>query len=434
MNRLRQATADVFMYGEQVTAAVSGGADSMVMLDCLLHCGRNLNVRVVHLNHSLRGVESDKDYMFVKDYCKANGLPFYYRKEDVNKIAKEKKVSQETAGRLLRYAFFEEFSGRVSLAHTLSDRVETMLFNMARGSALSGLASIPKERGKYIRPLIDFTKEQVYEYADRFKIKYREDTTNQDTIYRRNYIRHEIIPLFERINPKFEAGLKDMMDSIRQDDEYLYLLADEQLKGYRSEEGIETAQLNALPFPIKSRVIMRIVQENAIEPDRESLMRILDLADRQKGRTSLKNNKSAAIRQHRLFIDNCSKSEDFSFNLTGDFNRVKGYDFIVVKNQHINEIYKNYNARFIFILNYDIIKFPVTVRTRRAGDKIKLPLRPTKTLKKLFQENAMSKEKRDNAVVLADEEGVLWVSGFGADVRALASGGDKNFLIVKETV
>ncbi|MBQ7809996.1 MAG: tRNA lysidine(34) synthetase TilS, partial [Clostridia bacterium] len=151
--------------GDRVIVALSGGADSVTLFNVLLSLQDELGIEVyaAHVNHNLRGQESLRDEAFVKKLCKENNVELFIKSVDVNALCKETSESFETVGRRVRYDFFEELSEQldavVATAHTLSDSLETALFNMARGASFAGLSSIPYRRGRIIRPLLDVTRE-----------------------------------------------------------------------------------------------------------------------------------------------------------------------------------------------------------------------------------------------------------------------------------
>ena len=163
--------------GESVTVALSGGADSVSLLFALLQLQKKLGISVsaAHFNHMIRGAEADRDEAFAREFCERLGVPFTAGRGDVPQYAAENRISEETAARLLRYAFLEKADGLVATAHTASDNFETVLFNLTRGAALGGLCGIPPKRGKFIRPLLFCTREDIEEYCrESSRIYYRQ--------------------------------------------------------------------------------------------------------------------------------------------------------------------------------------------------------------------------------------------------------------------
>lgn len=195
---------------DKILVGVSGGIDSMVLLHLLVHAG--FSVGVAHCNFSLRGSESDADEQFVRYHCLMNGIPVHTIKFDTTEYAKENGLSIQVAARELRYAYFEEICKehkytRIAIAHNLNDSVETVLLNLTRGTGLKGLTGIKPVNGNIIRPLLFASRNQIEEYAKRYNITYREDSSNATVKYKRNFIRHRVMPLLRELNPSADASI-----------------------------------------------------------------------------------------------------------------------------------------------------------------------------------------------------------------------------------
>ena len=191
-------------YKEKILVAVSGGVDSVVLLHFLLAEGFEL--AVAHCNFSLRAKESDGDEQFVKDLCKKVKVKFFSKKFDTKKYADKKGISIQMAARELRYEWFNQVANehqysKIALAHHADDRLETVLNNLARGTGISGLTALSSDRGNLFRPLLSWTRKEVEAYAKNNKLKWREDSSNADTKYVRNKIRHKIVPVLKELNP-----------------------------------------------------------------------------------------------------------------------------------------------------------------------------------------------------------------------------------------
>ena len=184
--------------------AVSGGVDSMVLLD--LFKGAALNFEVAHINYKLRGEDSDEDQKLVEGFCRQNQIPFHLYQVS-EKDNKPKNSIQEWA-RNIRYQFFRKIQQEKNLdflvtAHHLNDQLETFIINLSKASGIKGLSGIPANENKILRPLLSFTKEEIYAYAKKNKIKFREDLSNQKNDYLRNKIRNQIVPKLLEVNENF---------------------------------------------------------------------------------------------------------------------------------------------------------------------------------------------------------------------------------------
>ena len=245
-----------------VIIGVSGGADSMALLKFFEGYSkkRNLNLIASHVNHCLRGEESDRDENFVREYCQKNEIKLEILRIDVSKIAEEKKKGIEECARKLRYDFFNELSakydGKIATAHTLSDSVETMLLNLARGTGVAGLCGIPAKRDNIIRPLIALKRAETQRYCKENGISYVTDSTNLKREYTRNKIRLDVIPVLKQINPEFEAVVERTMSFLKYDDEYLNSVAKRFLnESYVSKGVYNLGKIKYEPLPILSRFI-----------------------------------------------------------------------------------------------------------------------------------------------------------------------------------
>ncbi|MCX4321716.1 MAG: tRNA lysidine(34) synthetase TilS [Lachnospiraceae bacterium] len=217
--------------GDCVTAGVSGGADSVCMLHLLTRLQKEIPFRlaVVHVNHGMRA-EAGEDAVFVERLCEQWGVPFYLREVDMAGYAAAHKLSQEEAGRLLRYRAFQEVlgeikagdRGRIAVAHNADDRAETMLFHMFRGSGLKGLSSIRPVRESVIRPLLSVSREQIEAYLGEEGLDWREDGTNGEDVYARNKIRHHILPYAQReICGGAVSHMGELADMLAETENYL---------------------------------------------------------------------------------------------------------------------------------------------------------------------------------------------------------------------
>ena len=238
--RLQDFTLDenLFSPDNHLLVAVSGGIDSMVLLHILQNTGQKLSV--AHCNFKLRGAEADADEAFVKAYCKKNKLPLHAESFNTKEIAKENGESVQMAARRLRYDWFEALLlihnyTFVATAHNANDVAETFFVNLSRGTGLSGLTGIKPRMGNVVRPLLFATRADIEAYAKANKIKWREDKSNQSIKYRRNLIRHKVVPVFEKINPSFSQSIAKTIARLEQSNKVLKQFMDEALEGAITE-------------------------------------------------------------------------------------------------------------------------------------------------------------------------------------------------------
>lgn len=207
---------------------VSGGADSMVLFTILAGLQKELDFSLVaaHLNHSLRGKESDDDQNLVTSYVEKFNVPLVLKVADVTSYSKEHKLGIEESGRDIRYAFFKEVAVQYKVnfivtAHHSDDFVETIVMNIVRGAGLSGLSGFLEIQGSIIRPMIYAVKDEIYEFAKINNVPFREDKSNKDTKYRRNFVREKVVPLLCEINPDVRSALLQQGQILQEIDRFL---------------------------------------------------------------------------------------------------------------------------------------------------------------------------------------------------------------------
>ncbi len=216
--------------GDAVLAGVSGGPDSMGLILFLMEIKKkySLKLGIVHINHCLRGKESDRDAEFVKNFASLNDLPFFIAIRDVASIAKKNRLSLEEAARNVRYSFYREILeknnfSKIALAHNCDDNAELVLMNLLRGSGPKGLSGIPSKRnGIIIRPLIEFSKQEILNYLELKCQNYVIDSSNKNLKFLRNKIRHSLLPrLRQEYNPSITESLNRLSNIIRNEDDWM---------------------------------------------------------------------------------------------------------------------------------------------------------------------------------------------------------------------
>lgn len=267
--------------------AVSGGADSMAMLHCFASLSPRPNFFVVTVNHQIRK-EAQSDCDFVADYCQKLGVECRTFCVDAPSYSEKNKISLETAARILRYRVFAALDcDIVCLAHHASDNAETVLMHIIRGSGAEGACGIRKISGKYCRPLIDVTKEQIENYVKQNNVPFVTDCTNDDLHYRRNYVRHEIMPRLKQIVPGVEQNIERFAQNIAADNDYLNALADDSSVVTRGKTAKIPCDLLKLPAPISYRILKKTFAKLGIFYDVESvhLADICNLANKSGGKS-----------------------------------------------------------------------------------------------------------------------------------------------------
>lgn len=447
---------------DSVAVGVSGGADSMALLHFLrFEAGLELNITACHVNHMIRGKEADSDENFVRDICKAWGIEFKCLRCDVISGSRAAKQSVEEYSRRVRYDFFRSCAknGKIATAHTLSDAAETLIFNIARGSSVSGLCSIPPVRGNIIRPLIFAARSMIEEYCARHGIDYVTDSTNLTDDYSRNKIRHKVVPVLKQINPAFEQAACRLMLSAAADDRYLNDAANRLLKGAGFEAlsdkslplslSLESGKLTKADEAVLSRAAAKLIDAAGISRSNEAVSALCGLITNGRGRVCLSGDIFANVRSGRLYIEKNITEGYFEYTLCLSQNSVIITDcknqteyggsvllpggkrlaaYIVRDNEYksLNNIHKK--ALFL-AFDCDKILGKMIIRQKTDGDRIKLR-GMTKTLKKLFNAGGLSAYEKSARPVCADESGVIGVFGFGVGDNVTPDEDTKRILAV----
>ena len=400
---------DMVHPGDHIICAVSGGADSMALLFAmyLLKQKLKIDVSAAHFNHQLRGAESDRDAEFVKDFCSRHEIPLHLEAEQV--IPGKKGL--EAAARDARYRFLRSLPGKIATAHTANDNAETVLMHMVRGTGLKGLGAIAPVSDHLIRPMLSVTREDVLQFLDAYHIPYVEDSTNETDAFLRNRIRHNVMPLLAKENPKLAENLSAMALRLREDAALL-------LERAERSQTTDVFALRELPASERSQVLSNLLKSWGVcEPSAEHILQLerVVFSDKPSARVSFANGVVIGRNYHTL--------QPYSQDAKLDMVTLPCPGEIVLAQHGLRiacaeaEAYSdNMNCFTVCTVG------PVYLRARREGDCIRLP-GGTKSLKKLFIDRKIPAMERSRVPVLADDLGVLWVYGFGPNRDRLADTG-----------
>lgn len=259
---------------DKILVCVSGGIDSVVLLDSLIklkeYC---LTIEVAHVNHMMRGKESDTDEEFVEKLCEKYGIKYHHKRVDMERYATENKLSKEDAGRKLRYAFFFEIIKskadskiwKIALAHNLDDSAETILMRIIRGTGTYGLEGIKSKRGNIIRPLLKTSRNDIERYFEDNKLEFRQDKSNFENEFTRNKIRNELIPFIEKnFNPSFKFSLTRLSSMATEQNIYLNEIIEAKLNKICLNRTNYRSALDRALFRKMESVEQRLILRNEI--------------------------------------------------------------------------------------------------------------------------------------------------------------------------
>ncbi|MDR2569706.1 MAG: tRNA lysidine(34) synthetase TilS [Oscillospiraceae bacterium] len=431
-----------------VLVCVSGGADSMCLLEIMRHISYEFGfaIAVAHYNHKLRGEESDRDETFVMEICQAHGIAFYSGRGNVENYAKRNNLGIEEAARDMRYEFFYEIANKtgaakIATAHTMDDNAETVIINLARGAGANGMSGIPPVRDKVIRPLLRVSRNDVMAFISDRGIPFVEDSSNSLNIFTRNKVRNKLIPLIKEINPRFNEAASTAAELLRADEGFIADIADLFVLECCIGLTADAADLAVLPFSVSSRVIRKLYGGNL---SFNHVKDVLALCAGDSPSASLSLPGMVVYREYdRVIFDANPKNGDdefapvyptvgSSFFILGPGLKITCKSVIYDDNMY-NEVGRTSFTVFLF-KSIDICG-KISVRSRREGDSIKLKGQGgTKTLKKLFIEKRIPARKRSLVPVISDDEGVLGIYGLGVGKRAIPKKGEPAILLIFEEI
>ena len=377
---------DMVQPGDTVVCAVSGGADSMALLWCLYGLKEKLDITLeaAHFNHNLRGAESDREEAFVVSFCKAHCIPCHVGGARVETGEK----GLEAAARTARYAFLETLPGKIATAHTADDNAETLLMHLVRGTGLKGLGGIAPVRGKIIRPMLTVTRQDVLAFLEKERISYMTDSSNETDAFFRNRIRHHVMPLLKGENPSLSENLSATALRLRQDAQALESAA---------ELTTDVEALRSMMPAVQNRALQKLLLHFGVkEPEAEHVQLLRKI----------------------LYSENPSAMGEFPAGVAigreyGKFVKLQTHEKLGVwylENPGVTQI-PELGIRVICGATVGIpvcVQGKLVLRSRREGDSIQLSC-GRKTLKKLFIDNKIPANRRDQIPVIADDEGILMI-------------------------
>ena len=400
---------------KKLLLAVSGGIDSMVLLD--LFYKLRFDICVVHCNFQLRGKESKGDEMLVREICQDSYIPYFIESFDTTEFAKINKLSIQLAARKLRYDWFQEIISLgfdyVLTAHHLDDNVETFLINFTRGTGLEGLTGIPAQNGNIIRPLLPFSREEIENYAQANQIQWREDSSNASDKYFRNKLRHNIVPTLKELNTGFLDSFQNTLHHLQQSESLVNdaskLVFEKVVE--EKENQLEIHLKPLLEFQNYKAYLYQWLKAFGFSAWND----IYDLVEAQSGKQVFSETHILLKDREKLILserNEINKSEVFIIeSIESKVNIPLKLRFCKAVN--IFETVSN----CIFV-DESKIKFPLTIRKWQEGDYFyPSGMNGKKKLSKYFKDEKYSLLDKENQWLLCSEDQIIWVIGKRADNR-----------------
>lgn len=422
LNKIYQFISEnkMFESGDCVVCGLSGGADSVCLLLVLYELREKLNISIeaLHVNHSLRGSESDSDEAFCRRLCKKMDIPFKAERCDVKKYAAENSLSDEEAARFLRYEIFGKNSvnKKIATAHNANDNLETVILNLARGSAIKGLSGIPPVRGNIIRPLLIVTRSEIEAFLSSRNQNFVTDSTNLSDNYTRNKIRHKIIPLLQEINSSVVKTSIGAIEAVRSENAFIDHEVRKAMQNCR--HGNSFSGLDKYDKVIRRRCLAELFSDNSLPYSSERLTMADDIL-LSGGKMNLSRDiflvsdgKNIEIR--KIYPQN--KAENLSAELVLGENKIFPDKIMLCslnECENLKKIEDVHGKLTFYSLDYDKIIGRAIVRNRRFGDRIQLSGRTfNSSIKKLINET-VPKAQRSSLHFIEDEAGTIFAEAIG---------------------
>ena len=436
MTMLEQFLAYINRYnliaeGDKVILALSGGIDSMVLADLLLKT--KVEFVAAHCNFHLRGNESDGDDWFVRKFAEKRGIQCFVKHFETEKYAANHGISIEMAARDLRYAWFEQLRqqlgyDKIAVAHHADDQAETFFINLLRGAGLNGLKGMKPQNGIIIRPLLWASREQIRKYAVENHIVWREDHTNVESVYLRNRIRNQLLPVFDELQPKARQGLYKSLEHLSAENELYRELLKEKLAQIVERDG-EIQRLlysklvkTEVPEPVEGPVYSFQLLFEWLRPygfNTDQCHFIHESIRTGIGNQYCSPTHCLVIGRDDLQLSEIKEKTDVEIQIQiGEeeilspihlrFSKLeKTADFIINKSSDVAQ------------LDFDKLSFPLTLRHWRHGDRFcPLGMKGSKLLSDFFVDQKFSEFQKQNVWLLVSADGdILWAVGYRIDDR-----------------
>ena len=410
----------LFSHHDKILVAVSGGKDSMLLLWLFTEC--KFNIEIAHCNFHLRGIESDGDEQLVQEYALQHNIPIHVKHFDTKLVSKSNKVSIQMAARELRYNWFEELRRErncqvIAVAQHKNDSIETVLFNLSRGTGLSGLQGIlPKrEDSKVVRPILFLQSKEIKTLVEKFEIPYRDDSSNFSNKYARNKIRLDIIPQFEKLNAEFIGIMDDNIQRFRDSQELLSKYIDRIRTDILIPRGLESWLIQ------KDNLINLSLNECyfVFEPfgfNKNVLKDLLNSLTGESGRRFESNEYTIITDREKVILSKKSQhTEEIIFDTTKKNVQWCDFDFLIETTEDTS-IEKTSN---IVKVDLDVLIFPLKLRSWEEGDVFQpLGMKGKKKLSDYFIQKKINVLDKKRVPILVNGDGrIIWIANYHLDER-----------------
>ncbi|TQZ70536.1 tRNA lysidine(34) synthetase TilS [Clostridioides difficile] len=421
--------------GDKIVLGLSGGPDSVCLLHVLNRLKKDFNIEIyaAHLNHQIRGIEAQKDALYVSKLCEDMGIIFFVKSINVPKYCENEGLSLEEGARKLRYEMFYEIkdkikANKIAIGHNLNDQAETVMMRIMRGTGLKGLKGIDYIRDNcIIRPILDVERNEIEEYCEAYNLNPRIDKTNLENIYTRNKIRLDLLPYMkDNFNSNVIESIVRMSNSLKSDNDYIEKEAEAKFREVSNikEKGFVEINLDdfvCLHDAIKVRVLRNSIKHILGDTnfvDQRHIEDIMSLEDNSKVNKMLTLPRNIFVyrKKDSIILTNeeiVNEEIEFYYNVTSNgFIKIKELKQIIETQVMSIDRYKSMkldNSSKGF--DFNKVKGGIVIRSRRQGDKIKLAM-GSKKVKDLFIDLKIPREERCKIPIITDSEGIICVGDY----------------------
>lgn len=416
---------------DRVIVGLSGGMDSMTLIDVLLSLG--YNCMAVHCNFHLRGEESERDAAFVEQWCESAKVGLVSVDFDTYRYAAEHKISIEMAARELRYKWFEDIrkehhADAIAVAHHRDDLAETVLLNLIRGTGIRGLSGISPKNNSIVRPLLGVSRDEIEAYVDERKLPFIFDSSNSDDAFVRNFLRLNVIPLLEKINPSVKNSIYRTAQHVGEARKIYDFYVENQKKAIFTDNRIDIDKLKTTLSP--ATMLFEILSPFGFNAS--VIEDICQCLDSIPGKVFYSNDYRLIKDRKDLILDKISDENFSQREYAIDKVSQEITDPIRLKISFLSgNITINKDARFLYA-DADKLSFPLTLRKWQPGDWfIPFGMKGRKKLSDFFTDRKFSLPDKENAWVLTSDEDIVWVVGERSDDRFKITESTENVLVME---
>lgn len=416
---------------DRVIVGLSGGMDSMTLIDVLLSLG--YNCMAVHCNFHLRGEESERDAAFVEQWCESAKVGLVSVDFDTYRYAAEHKISIEMAARELRYKWFEDIRKKhhadaIAVAHHRDDLAETVLLNLIRGTGIRGLSGISPKNNFIVRPLLGVSRDEIEAYVDERKLPFIFDSSNSDDAFVRNFLRLNVIPLLEKINPSVKNSIYRTAQHVGEARKIYDFYVENQKKAIFTDNRIDIDKLKTTLSP--ATMLFEILSPFGFNAS--VIEDICQCLDSIPGKVFYSNDYRLIKDRKDLILDKISDENFSQREYAIDKVSQEITDPIRLKISILSgNITINKDARFLYA-DADKLSFPLTLRKWQPGDWfIPFGMKGRKKLSDFFTDRKFSLPDKENAWVLTSDEDIVWVVGERSDDRFKITESTENVLVME---